>query len=752
MVLLAPYGSDAVGGVVNIILRTDYQGGETRVLVGGATAGEPREGQFSQVLGHRWGSGGLVFAYELQRRDSLPTSARAFSESSDLRPLGGSDFRLTSGFPGNVLRPDPVTGAQTPGWAIPAGQSGVGLRPQDFQAGVVNLTNQRAGLDLLPRQTVNAVYLAADQDVGERLQLTGDARYGSRRFKFHTAAPTSTLTVSRANPFFVSPNGAASHLVAYSFEGQLPEGSQTGVVETLTGSLGGRLRLGGGWTGDGYVAYGRETAEFRAGGVINSFFLNEALGNVADRADTDYSARRDGFFNPFVGVVGANSPALLAWIGSGSLGQRSVSQTATASLQFDGPLWTLPAGDVRLAFGGQARREDLERDGYLFATTAAPIATPPTDVSRDVLAGFAELRLPIVGEANARPGVRALELSLAGRVEHYEGVGATANPKVGVIWSPMAGLRLRATYGTSFRAPALRETDDPPLYNPTLLTLGPGRIRSLILQGGNRDLDPETARSWAFGFDYAPERLSGLRVSATLFDVRFEDRIAQPVAQNLAGALSDPTLAAFVRRISPATNAQDLALINSYLSSPFLSTLAGVFPPEAYGAIVDNRYVNTSALQVRGLDLTATYRFDAWGGALTLGANGTYLFRYRQQTTPESPALDRVDIANFPVRLRGRLTADWTRERLSAGFALNYVDGYRDLAGVKIGAQHTLDAQLRLAAPDRGWMKGVGVSLNVRNVFDDDPPFYNNPVGVGYDASNADPIGRYVSLQLTRSW
>jgi outer membrane receptor protein involved in Fe transport len=748
----ALYGSDAVGGVVNIILRTDYQGAETRLLVGGATAGEPLQGQISQVLGHRWGSGGVMLAYELQRRDNLPGAARAFSRSADLRPLGGSDFRTTAGFPGTILRPDPTTGALAPGWAIPAGQDGRALSPGDFRPGEVNLGEPRLGLDLLPRQTVNAVWLAADQGVGERLTLSADARFGSRRFKFLTSAPTSTLTVSRANPFFVSPNGSASHPIAYSFAGQLPPGDQSGLVETLTASVGARLELPRGWVGDGYVAYGREHAEFRAGGLINLAFLAEALGNAPDRPDTPYSAVRDGFFNPFVGAVGVNSPALLAWIGSGALVQRTTSQTATASLKVEGPLWATPAGDIRLAVGGQARREDLARGGYLFVTGPSPSESARVEVARDVLAGFAELRVPLVSEANARPGLHRLELSLAGRVEDYEAVGTTANPKVGVIWAPAEGLQFRATYGTSFRAPALRETEDPPLYSPTLLPLGSGRLRTLILQGGNRDLEPETARSWALGFDWEPARWPKLRVSGTGFDVRFEDRISQPVAQNLIGALGDPTLSAFVRRISPGTDAADRALIESFLSSPFLSTLGGVFPAEAYGAIVDNRYVNTSALKVRGLDLTARYAFAAWGGELTLGANGTYLFRYREQVTPTAPVLDRVDLANFPVRLRGRLTADWTRDRLTAGLALNYVDPYRDAAGTRIDGQHTVDLQLRLAPPARGPLRDVALTVNVRNLFDDDPPFYDNPIGVGYDGSNADPVGRFVSVQLTRSW
>jgi iron complex outermembrane receptor protein len=109
-------------------------------------------------------------------------------------------------------------------------------------------------------------------------------------------------------------------------------------------------------------------------------------------------------------------------------------------------------------------------------------------------------------------------------------------------------------------------------------------------------------------------------------------------------------------------------------------------------------------------------------------------------------------VATFPVRFRGRLTADWTHERLTAGAAFNYIGAYHDALGVKIASQPTVDLQARLAPPETGVLRGVALTLNLRNLFDRAPGFYNNPLGVGYDPTNADPIGRVVALQLTRTW
>jgi len=748
----AVYGSDAVGGVVNIILRRSFAGAETRVLGGLGTRGEPGQAQVGHTFGADWAGGSLVASLEWQRRENLPGAARDFAATSDLRALGGHDWRSTNSFPGNILVVDPVTRALVPGFAIPAGQSGLGLRPADLVAGAANRQNQRQGVDILPKQTLASLYVGARQSVGPRLELSGDIRLASRRFRAHATPAASTLTVTRANPFFVSPTGAASHQIAYSFAGDLPNPVSSGTSETLAASLGGTLTLPHTWKAEAYGVFAQVIEENRNANLINSVALNEALGTTADRADTAFSAARDGFFNPFTGVAGANNPAVAAYVGSGFLNLRNRGRVAAVNLQADGPIWDAPGGAVKLALGAQARREGLRRRGVLYVASAAPTAQVPTDVERDVVAGFAELQVPLVGPGNARPGLERLELSLAGRVEHYEGVGTTANPKVGVLWAPGGGLQLRGTYGRSFRAPALRESGDPEQYNPQMLALGGGRLLTLTLSGGNPDLKPETAQSWTVGADWRPARWPGLRLSVTGFDIRFKDRIDQPVQRNLANALSDPTLAPFITRISPATNAADLALIQGYLASPALNSLSGVFAPEAYGAIADNRYVNTARLRVRGLDLSAGYAFDLGEDRLALGASATWLLRYEQQVTSATPRLDRVNVAGFPLRFRGRATADWTRGPLTLGVAANHVNAYRDSLGARIRSHTTFDLQARLAPAEQGAFKGVSALLTVRNVFDRDPPFYDNSLGVGFDAANADPVGRFVALQLTRAW
>jgi outer membrane receptor protein involved in Fe transport len=111
-----------------------------------------------------------------------------------------------------------------------------------------------------------------------------------------------------------------------------------------------------------------------------------------------------------------------------------------------------------------------------------------------------------------------------------------------------------------------------------------------------------------------------------------------------------------------------------------------------------------------------------------------------------------VGVANYPVQFRARAAASAARGLFDGQFALNFVDAYHDALGIGIGQQLTADLQLRAKAPVGSAFAGLAATLGVRNLFDQKPPFYDASFGVGYDPANADPIGRFVSLQVTKSW
>ena len=325
-----------------------------------------------------------------------------------------------------------------------------------------------------------------------------------------------------------------------------------GLVQSVGASGGAELKLPGDWRLSGYGAYAAEFSSSRDENEVNSSYLDEALGNVPDDPATAFSTATDGYFNPF-GAGHNNSQVIDRFVASGYDTNRQASQVETAALQIDGSVFNLPGGPVKLAAGFQFRHESFSVNGLTFYSGDTPTPEAPIDVQRDVTAGYLELNVPLIGAENARPGAQKLTLSMAGRIEDYSDVGTTMNPKIGLIWAPAKALSFHASYGTSFRAPALAEVDAEPSYDPTLLPKGSSTVLSLILFGGNTALRPETADNWSAGATYVPRQLPDLRLNATWFRTRFSDEIGQPANQNLLTVLTDPTLSSFVSYINPNT-------------------------------------------------------------------------------------------------------------------------------------------------------------------------------------------------------
>ena len=747
----ALYGSDAVGGVVNVILRKDMDGMETRARIGGTSDGGAAETLASHTLGRSWGSGSLLVSYEYYRRGEIRAGQREATTSADLRRFGGTDRREIYAAPGNIMRFDPVTGALLPAWAIPAGQNGTGLTPGDLEAGAVNLSNQNEGRWSLPRQKRHSAYAAIRQEVGRGFEVDADLRVSDRSFDMRGYADIALMTVTADNPFFVSPDGSVSSDIAYSFIRDLGAGRDSGRSRSFGGSAG-LTGEAAGWNLAAYATGAREIVTTRAWNRVNQTFLSEALGTSPDDPSTPFRTATDGFFNPY-GDPADNSRAVLDFIGSAFSSSRGESTVASANLKADRSLFEFPGGPLRMAVGLDFRRETFESQATNFYFGTSPTVGRTIVNERDISAAFIEVRAPFVGVHNARPGLERLELSLAGRVEHYEDIGSTANPKIGLIYAPHADLMLRVSYGESFRAPSLPELNSRYQLGPTVLPRGSSNVVSIIQYGGNPDLDPETARSITAGAVWTPAAVQGLRVEANWFRTTFRNRISQPTYENLEGVLDDPSLAPFVRFINPASSPADLALIESLLAEPG-NFAPDAFPATAYGAVVDARYVNAASVEVEGVDLAARYRFDTPAGSVSLSGDLTWLTRFERQVTPASAVIDLVGQPTYPMALRARTDAAWTRGALTLSAAANYVDGGHDpTSGRDISSWLTFDAQARYDFPDsHGLSQDLSLTLNVINLANDAPPFYDSPRGIAYDASNANMLGRQISLQLLKRW
>ncbi|WP_240633775.1 TonB-dependent receptor [Caulobacter flavus] len=742
----ALYGSDAVGGVVDIRLRTDLDGGESRVSAGAATQGGYSRYLASQALGKTWAGGHVLAAYEYTRNENLHAADRAYAGNADLRVLGGTDRRSTTSAPGNILRLN-AAGAYVPTYAIPANQNGVGLTAADFVAGTVNYTNQRGTYDILPQSERHSAIVSVGQDVGA-VELTGDFRFAHREIDARNGASTATLVLTAANPYYVSPTGQSSERIAYSFQNEAGGVRNWGVSESLGAALGAKARLGAGWNADLSGVYAQEIGISHSTGQVNSTYLSEAAGLSADSALTSFSAARDGYFNPYVGTGYSNPKAVLDFILSGWDLSKSRNELKSVNLVFDGPLLQLPGGKLRLAVGGQLRREEVRTGGARFLSGYVQTAKVTRAFSRDVKSLFAELNAPLVGPDNALPFVERLELSLAGRIEDYDDVGSTRNPKVGVIWSPSHDLTFKATYGTSFRAPALYELNAPYSITPILVSYNGGQVASLVYTGGNPDLKPETAKSWTAGVTYTPQGAPDLTLGLNAYRTDFTNRVGSPVV--LAQALTSAEYAPFRTFVSPASNAADRALVQAIMADSHASGTSA-YSVDTYGAVIDLRNVNTGSLVVQGMDATIAYGTTVRGDPLDLNGSLTWLQHYKRKLTPTSTEVELAGQAGYPADLRLRVSATWTHGAAAVTVGLNHVgDTYAD-TGRRIHPWTTADLQARLRGRIFG-VDGLSVALTVQNLFDQDPPFYDNPAGYGYDPANADPIGRIVSFQLTKAW
>lgn len=420
-----------------------------------------------------------------------------------------------------------------------------------------------------------------------------------------------------------------------------------------------------------------------------------------------------------------------------------------ADAKINGPVFRIPGGGVQVAIGGQYRRETYDR---------ARSGTSNVEEKRDIFAAFGEVLIPFVGDDNNAPGLRRLELTAAARVEHYSDFGTTINPKVGLLWSPARGLKVRGTYGTAFRAPLLFERDEsgnlffpfaaPDPSSPTGLT------NTIIIVGGNAELEPEKAKTFSAGIDYSPPSLPSFDLSLTFFGVDFKDRIGDPP--------SDPffLLGFEVEELGPfLTRNVDQAVIQEIATRPGFLNFDEI-PIEEITAIGDFRTANLARTQVRGIDAAISYNFTAGLGHVDLGLDATYLIDHKTQLTPTVDLIERVDTRFNPIDLVATGSASWSHRGFTASAFVNYADSYKDNSSdadqvFDIDSWTTLDLALMYdtgRSPTRSALRNITFSLSAQNVFNTDPPFVRNLFGLNFDGANASPLGRFVSFQVTKKW
>ena len=746
----ATYGSDAVAGVVNIILRDDFEGAETSLRFGTVTEGGSQEYRASQTFGAAWDTGHALISYEYYKRERLRYAAKPFSADSDLTPLGGDNFRSDFSVPGNIIRVTLADGTRVNGqWAIPDGQGGTNLTPGDLLEDEVNLFNQNQPLNLLKNQKRHGVFATASQELSERFEIFAEGRFSNRDFEDSFRGFTITRTVPSSNAFFVDPfGGSKSVRIRYNLLedlGPLVTEGNKGNRKSLSGVLGLKAELWGDWQAQAYGAYSRERRR-STGNTIDLSAVTDAL------ADPDPATA----LNPFGDGSFQQNPETIGSFLS-TIVRRGLADIWSGNLVADGSLFELPGGAVKLAVGANYDRYSYDSFREIFS------GVTESNFRREVAAIFGEVLLPLFDEGNSLIGLERLIVSASVRYEDYDDVGDTTNPKVGILWTPVDGLNIRGTYGTSFRAPDLVELDETANFNFQSLLLDPlsptGRTLSLNLTGNNSALTNETATTWTVGVDYSLPVVPGLTFDLTYYNIDFNNRITS--VSSAGGGLpvalvqEDRFAAAITRNPTQAQIEEACALADRFIDIGF----GGCGVPEI-GAIVDTRLINAAITKTDGLDFNLRYSFEAGNvGRFDLRLGGTYILSFDEAFGPTAVVFELIDTVGNPIGLTLRNSIAWNSENgLAATAFLNYSGGYTDNVSNperKIESWTTVD--LTLTYRTDGGLANAGLndvrfSLSVRNLFNRAPPFVNNPIGIGYDPENASPLGRFISFTITKTW
>ncbi len=415
-------------------------------------------------------------------------------------------------------------------------------------------------------------------------------------------------------------------------------------------------------------------------------------------------------------------------------------------LSADGSALTLPTGDLKTAVGVGYRVEGYQQDH--------PGLSSYVRASRNISYLFGEALVPLVQPSEERPGLKQLEISLSGRVEDSSEYGKSADPKIGLRYVPFKGLTVRGTWGTSFKAPSFTQ-----LYSRSILYVWPattlgykGSGTALMTYGGNPKLQPEKSRNWTVGGDFVPAFLPSAKLSVTLFNIDYKDRVVQPVSNYYTG-LSNPIYQPFVESSPTAAQITELqqaaTVVYNYSGAPI--------NPSSVVAVLQDKYQNAAAQTATGLDLAYRQEFQFKNSNLTAYANATWL-RLHQQTIVTAPDILLSGTLDNPPSFRARAGLAWQRGGLSINGIGNFVSSEIDngvTPNAPVSSWTTVDANISYRTSRSVAGRGIKFAVDVANLFDRRPPYTVSPTyypGLHYDSTNASIIGRTISFSVSDAW
>lgn len=700
------YGSDAVAGVVNIILYKEFTGTDITAQWGGSTEGT---GQHEKSAALQTGFGKLeedgysvVFSVDAQQRDKLQQSDVAWLRDADFRKQqrGGLGWNVT-----NYAGTDPTQtlgGARGPLQLVPysainpdgAGQV-LAYNPSPYETlipGIQRIHSSLRGTVKLNADTEAYVdllhsYSRADQTFSAPLTVSSSLRAwnnGTKRLDTipvvlpvgHPNNPGATPLPFTATLFDLGPRLKQDKVTFYR--------ALAGVKGTLAG-----------WDWDTAVAHSSSKLEETVQNFVNRYEFQKVL------ADGSYN-----FFDP-----SQNSEAVRNRLRLSTL-RPAESTLDTLDFSAAKDVWNLPAGPLGFAAGFQWRREKMDSQtstAVLSGTELRP-ALNIIEGSRSVSALFAEFNVPVVKD---------LSVNVAGRADHYSDFGNAFSPKASARYQAAPWLLLRGTVSRAFRAPSLPEITDSTAVSYTGVIdprdpLTPTLSRGVtVITIANPALRPERSKNLNLGVVISPTSSSSIGLD--YYRIRQEGVIGtESATTTLDNELTSP------EKVARGADGRITTLYRQFR--------------------------NQGQREVSGIDLDLRQRFvDQDWGKLTLAGQLSRVLRFAEPLSDGAPLTNGAGTNYFGSipKWRGVTSATWEQGKWSSTLTWNYVGSYAQNTHLdeSVAAFSTFDVTSNWQVTPK-----ANVTFIVQNLANKRAPWDYS--ASGFDFTQSDPRGRFASLKL----
>ena len=806
------YGSDAVGGVVNFILRSNYQGAEFSTDYGISDRDDGQRQGYHFIFGQTTDKGSIMAGVDYNKFDSVLASNREFSKNAiyyyyGVAHVSGGSSRTPIGYVQLPANLQSQFGGCTVVTLKTLGQTGNPPQLGDFRcysAATDNYNFQAFGnVDLTAQERTNAFVVGnykLTESIETYLELFHNKTQSASALApqpFDTAG--SPLVISAQNyynPFGVEFSNTQNRFKTRSIgNGNRVSNFSTTVDQVTTGFKG---TIGdSSWQWNAYFNYGHYNQISHTSGFINVAKIGPGLGPSYDAGGTVVCGTdpAQGGSGPIAGCTPINifnvtDPATIAAFNnaSGNTFTNVVYVERSGVAEVNGNLFELPAGTVQLA-GGVSYRKQFGQTipDAIQVPDAAGICdigtgcVSPISGGYNVKEAYAEVLIPILKDV---PFANALNLTLGDRYSKYSNFGSTNNTKVAVEWRPIEDLLLRGTVSKVFRAPTITDlyqgatSNAPQATDPCFGLVGtnaacqyvpgdgsfkklPGQTTQIsgVLSGAvaaGFPLGPEQGKSFDYGFVYDPHWIPGLSLSVDLWRVYLENQISRVTAQNvlnLCYLANGGTFCNLIHRIPSGLSQGQI----DYVQEP---------------------KGNLGRLDAKGADLAIRYRLPETAiGNFAVNFQTTYLDRFADDPTPGLPGdftqeyaghyatgASAIPYANFS-RWKALGVLNWNLGPWSAAWTAKYIGkytvGYANLSYNESACQSNAPPGCELkygATVYHNVTAGYNiepintrVDVGIDNLSDKQPAllYQNNVLNGNVDPNTFDTVGRFYWARVT---